>query len=309
MKFDKLIKPERLKKGDTIGIISPAGPVNSKKLEKGINYLKSVGFDIKLGRHIYGDMGYLSGTNDQRVSDLHDFFTDNSVKAIFCSRGGYGSLRILNLVDFELIKNNPKIFVGFSDITALENSILAKTGLITFYGPMVASNDNDEIDYSAYNTLLKIITSEEGKRKINISAANIVRSGYTTGLLVGGCLSVFSSLLGSDYLPDLRNTILFLEDVNEEPYRIDRYFNQLKLNGVFDKINGLILGEFTNCESEDYSTTVDDVINEFGERLDIPVLKNLSFGHIKGKITVPIGVRAAINTKDMFVSFDEDAVI
>jgi len=308
----KIIKPERLNIGDTIGIISPASPIFKEKLDKGINYLKNLGFNVKLGKHVYGERGYLSGTDEERASDLHELFSDNSVKAVFCSRGGYGSIRILKYIDFELIKKNPKIFVGYSDLTALEISMLVKNGLVTFYGPTVAEDFDNEIDYSGFDLLLKIISFETNAYKADISVHNIVKGGKSTGILIGGCLSVFSSLLGTDYFPDLKDAIIFLEDTNEEPYRIDRYLSQLKLCGVFNKACGLIFGKFTRCESKekDYKgPNVDEIIKDTASNLDIPVIKNLSFGHIKGKITIPVGIKATINTDKMYLSFDENAVI
>lgn len=312
MGLRKIIKPERLNIGDTIGIISPASPILKEKLDKGINYLKNLGFNVKLGKHVYGERGYLSGTDEERVSDLHELFCDNSVKAVFCSRGGYGSIRILKYIDFELIKKNPKIFVGFSDLTALEISMLVKNGLVTFYGPTIAEDLDNEIDYSGFDLLLKIISFETNSYKVDISDYNIVKEGKSTGILIGGCLSVFSSLLGSDYFPDLKNTIIFLEDTNEEPYRIDRYLSQLRLCGIFNKACGLIFGKFTHCESKekDYKgPNVDEIIDDTASNLDIPVIKNLSFGHIKGKITIPVGIKATVNTDKMYLSFDENAVI
>jgi len=308
----KIIKPKRLNIGDTIGIISPASPIFKETLKKGINYLKNLGYNVKLGKHVYGERGYLSGTDEERASDLHELFSDNSVKAVFCSRGGYGSIRILKYIDFELIKKNPKIFVGFSDVTALEIAILAKNGLVTFYGPTVAEDLDNEIDYSGFDVLLKIISSETNSHKLDISVHNVVRGGKSTGILTGGCLSVFSSLLGTGYFPDSKDAIIFLEDTNEEPYRIDRYLTQLKLCGIFNKACGLIFGKFTRCESKekDYKgPDVDEIINDTASNLDIPVIKNISFGHIRGKITIPEGIKATINTDKMYLSFDENAVI
>ena len=312
MRLKKIIKPERLNVGDTIGIISPASPIFKEKLKKGIYYLENLGFNVKLGRHVYGERGYLAGTDEERASDLHELFYDNSVKAVFCSRGGYGSIRILKYIDFELIKKNPKIFVGFSDLTALEISIFAKNGLVTFYGPTIAEDFDNEIDYSGFDLLLKIISSETNSYKVDISDYNVVKGGKSTGFLIGGCLSVFSSLLGTEYLPDLKDAVIFLEDTDEEPYRIDRYLSQLRLCGIFNKARGLIFGKFTRCESKekDYKGPyVDEIINDTASNLDIPVIKNLSFGHIKGKITIPVGIKASVNTDKMYLSFDENAVM
>jgi muramoyltetrapeptide carboxypeptidase len=312
LKIKDIIKPKRLKKGDTVSIISPASPISREKLERGISYLENLGYNVKLGRHIYAKKGYLSGIDEKRVSDLHELFCDNDVKAIFCSRGGYGSIRILDLVDYELIRRNPKIFIGFSDITALEVSIFTKTGLLTFYGPMIAPDSNNEMDFSAFDFLFKIITSQSSFYKINISNQNVVKKGRSKGILIGGCLSVFSSLLGTEYIPNLENAIIFFEDIDEEPYRIDKYLNQLRLCGLFDNASGFVFGKFVNCESRQKNykgPTVDEVINDIISNLKVPVIKNFDFGHIKGKLTIPMGIKATIDTDKLYISFDENAVI
>ena len=312
LKIKDIIKPKRLKKGDTVSIISPASPISREKLEKGISYLENLGYNVRPGKHIYAQKGYLSGIDEERVSDLHELFCDNDVKAIFCSRGGYGSIRILDLVDYELIRRNPKIFIGYSDITAIEVSMLAKTGLVTFYGPMIVPDSDNEMDLSAFDFLFKIITSQSSFYKIDISSQNVVKKGNSKGILIGGCLSVFSSLLGTDYMPDLEGAIIFFEDIDEEPYRIDKYLNQLRLCGLFDNASGFVFGRFVNCESrqENYEgPTVDDVINEIMSGVKVPVIKNIDFGHIKGKLTIPMGIKATIDTDKLYISFDENAVI
>ena len=310
MKTNSIIKPARLKRGDTIGVISPSSPVGMEELDKAVNYLKNLEFNINLGTNVFGRRGYFSGTDEERIADLYRLFTDTSVKAVICSRGGYGSSRILDGIDFEVIKRNPKIFVGYSDITALELAIFAKTGMVTFYGPMLAPEPDGEVDVSSLDNLLPILFSEKSGYKFEFVKENVITDGTASGILVGGCLSLFCSLLGSPYLPDLSGGLLFLEDAYEEPYRIDRLLTQVKLSGVFDKVNGVLFGNFSHCEArEEDSPTVDDVISEICSELTIPVIKNVPFGHIKGKITIPMGIEGTLDTEQRFFSFDERAVI
>ena len=310
MKTSSIIKPARLRRGDTIGVISPSGPVGMEELEKAVNYLKNLGFNINLGTNVFGRRGYFSGTDEERIADLYKLFTDTSVKAVLCSRGGYGSSRILDGIDFEIIKRNPKVFVGYSDITALELAIFAKTGMVTFYGPMLAPEPDGEVDVSSLDNLLPILSSQKGGYRFEFAKEDVISSGTASGILVGGCLSLFCSLLGSPYLPDLNDVLLFLEDTHEEPYRIDRMLTHIKISGVFNKVNGVLFGNFSHCEPREVgSPTVDNVINDIFYDIAIPVIKNVSFGHIKDKITIPIGIEGTLNTEQRFFSFNEPAVI
>ncbi|MFC1558937.1 LD-carboxypeptidase [candidate division KSB1 bacterium] len=182
--------------------------------------------------------------------------------------------------------------------------------MVTFYGPMLAQEPDGEIDISSIDNLLPILFSEKCSYKFEFLKENVINSGTASGILVGGCLSLFCSLLGSSYLPDLNGTLLFLEDTNEKPYRIDRMLTQIKINGILNKVNGVLFGNFSHCEpSSEDSTTVDNVINEICSDLEIPVVKNISFGHIKDKITIPMGIEGTLNTEQRFFSFDEPAVI
>ena len=299
-----------LERGDTIGVISTSSPVGYEELKAGVNFFKNLGFNTRIGRNVYSRSGSLSGKDNERISDLQEFFNDKSVRAIFCSRGGYGSIRLLDRIDYDLIKDNPKIFVGYSDVTALELAFFSKTGMVSFYGPMLSCEFNGETDISSLDKLLPVLLSEKENYKIHFTDEDVVNKGSASGILIGGCLSIFCSLLGGPYLPDLNGALLFLEDANEKPYRIDRLLSQVKMAGVFDKINGILFGQFSHCEpQEDNSPTVDDVISDICSGLTIPVAKNLPFGHIKDKITLPLGINATLNTDERFFSFDENAVI
>ncbi|MBD3290676.1 LD-carboxypeptidase [candidate division KSB1 bacterium] len=311
----KVNKPKALKKGDTIGVVSPASkPGNEEKYFKGIKYLEAEGYSVKLGRHNLSIHGYLAGDDDARVADLNDMFADPEVKAIICSRGGYGVPRILHRLDYELIRKNPKIFVGYSDITALNMGLLAKAGLVTFSGPMVAvemgQGINSYSEKSLWNSLTNTNGSIELKNPEN-KRLKIIKEGKAEGRLIAGCLSVFSAILGGSYVPDLEGAILVVEDVGEVPYRLDRYFAQLRLNGILDKICGLILGQFIDCvpdEDDTASLTTEEVIEDYTQDLRIPVIAQFAYGHGSVKLTLPVGVRAEMDTAEPIVRILENPV-
>jgi muramoyltetrapeptide carboxypeptidase len=311
----KYLKPKKLMKGDLIGIISPASAVDDDKLvQKGINYLEGLGYRTELGKNVGKVRGYLAGTDEERVKDIHQMFSNKKVKAIFCLRGGYGVFRLLDKIDYKLIRNNPKIFVGFSEITALQMAFLCKANLITFAGPMVASNFSNEISSYTKENFWRNITSNKKPRRIELlsnSSLSRIKTGEISGKLIGGNLSVFTSLLGTDYLPELKNKILLLEEINEPPYKIDRMFNQLKLNNVFKKLNGIVLGDFSDCtepSKNKKSLTLMEVWNDYFNSMKIPVVHSFPHGHIKDIVTLPIGSKIKINLKKNFVELTETGV-
>ncbi len=310
-----IIKPKRLKKGDLIGIISPASAPNDLfKIEKGVSYLEGLGYKVKVGKNTSTSHGYLAGTDDQRVEDLHEMFRDKEVKAVICSRGGYGSPRLLDKIDYKLIARNPKIFVGYSDITALQMAFLEKTGLLTFAGPMLAVDLYNSVSPFTEEMFWTLITSNKKFGRIEFPGNEKifpVVKGVAKGRLIGGNLATFLSLAGTQYFPDIRNKILLLEEVSEAPYRVDRMFNQLRLMGVFKKISGLILGAFTDCnesDSEKKTLTTGEVVADYVDKLDIPVVYNFMYGHIADKITVPFGAGMRVNASRSIIEITESVV-
>lgn len=305
------LKPQALKKGDVIGIISPASsPDDFSRIEKGISYLESLGYKVKLGKHIYKRFGYLSATDDERAEDLNKMFADREVRAIFCVRGGYGTPRILDKIDYNIIKRNPKIFVGYSDITALQLAIFKKTGLITFSGPMLAVDMYSDFDPYAEEFFWKILTAKSKKIEIkNPDGVELIvlRHGVATGTLLGGNLSLLASIIGTKFQPNFKDSILVIEDIGEEPYRIDRYLSQLKNAGILNRINGCIIGQFTDCVAKEpeKSLTLEQIFNDYFGSLKIPVVSNLSYGHIPRKITLPIGANVKIDTKRKSITIIE----
>jgi len=307
------LKPTVLKSGDTIGIVTPASQVRREKLENGIKYLKEKGYEIILGDHVYDEHGYLAGKDDDRINDFHKMFANPEVKAIISSRGGYGTPRILDELDYELIEKNPKIYVGYSDVTALQLAIWKHTGLVTFSGPMAAVEMGTGIDPFSEENLWPLIcgTQIDGFfSKTTDSPIEVLRPGKVKGTLLGGCLSLISSVIGTKHQPDFSGSILILEDIGEQPYRIDRYLSQLKSAGIFEQINGVILSKFIDCEEKEDEPTLslDEIFLDYFGSLSIPVIKNFLYGHVPKKFTIPIGVEVELNTDSQRVQLLEPAV-
>jgi muramoyltetrapeptide carboxypeptidase len=308
-------KPEKLNKGDLIGIISPASsPDDLTLIEKGINYIEKLGYRTLPGKNIRRTRGYLAGTDSERVDDIHQMFADKKVKAIFCLRGGYGAFRLLDEIDYKLIRNNPKIFVGFSEITSLQMAFLKKANLITFAGPMVIPNFSKDVSSYTEEYFWSTITSVKKTEKIILPEQHKflnVKRKKASGIIVGGNLAVFTSVIGTSYLPDLKDKIILLEEVSEPPYKIDRMLNQLRLNKIFKRAKGIILGSFTDCNEPDgkkKTLTTEEVLEDYFSKAEVPVIYNFPHGHIKDFVTVPFGINVKLNSSKGFVEFTENAV-
>jgi muramoyltetrapeptide carboxypeptidase len=309
----EIIKPERLKRGDVIGIISPSSRVSDKvKLDAGVSYFEKMGYRLKVGANAMKEWGYLAGTDEERVEDIHNMFLDREVKLIICLRGGYGASRLLDKIDYSIIKNNPKIFCGYSDITVLQNAFFHKTGLVTFAGPMAGVDFYKAISKFTERNFWKAVTSSE-PIKIDCPSGERLKSyknGIAEGRLVGGNLTLFSSLIGTEYMPDPEGKILFLEEVGEAPYRIDRMLNQLRLSGILGKVNGVILGSYTDCVENDpsrKSLDLEEVLGDyFIKNFHSPVIYNLNHGHITDNLTLPIGVNIRIDGNNCKIDYLEN---
>lgn len=297
------ILPNNLNKGDTIGIISPAGALKENNmLQAAVKYFENKGYKIKLARHVAEKKDYLAGEDKDRLFDFINMFEDSEVKAIICSRGGYGTFRLLENIDWNIIKNNPKIFVGYSDITALLNNFVEKSGLICFHGPLAASDFGiEEVNPYTEDTFWKIL---ERKAQIPCSLENPVNyecviSGQAEGILMGGNLSILCGLLGTPYFPNLTGKILLLEDVGEPLYKIDRMLMQLKLAGIFEQVAGILFAEFSEL-------TPVNLIKELTEGLNIPVGYGFAAAHGNQKATLPLGVRYNFNSADFKLEIAEN---
>lgn len=309
-----IIKPNRLRHGDIIGICAPASPPASEAtLNRGIVYLEKLGFRIELGKNVLRKNGYLAGSDKQRAADLNSLFANSTVKAIFTVRGGYGSHRILRLLDYNIIKRNPKIFVGYSDITAIQFALLAKCGLVTFSGPMVATEMSEKlsgkIEEQFWNCLMSTKPPSFIKGK-NGSITSIKKNKVVSGRLLGGNLSLITSLIGTPYFPICKNNILMLEEIDEKPYRIDRMLNHMKLAGVFDKIEGVALGDFSGCHPEKGkpSLTLSKVFRDTFQNYPFPIISGVPYGHIKASLPFPVGVKVRFNGDKNILEFLEAGV-
>lgn len=286
------ILPKKLNKGDTIGIISPAGAVKEPAmLEIAVKYFENKGYKIKLAPHICDKNNYLAGKDEDRLSDLINFFRDEEIKAIICSRGGYGVFRLLEKIDWSIIKNNPKIFVGYSDITALLNNFVEKSGLVCFHGPLAISDFGTEtINPYTEKVFWEVLEGNLSSFENPVNYECIIK-GQTEGVLAGGNLSILCGLLGTPYFPDLKNKILLIEDVGEPLYKIDRMLMQLKLAGVFEQVAGILFAEFSGLEPV-------DTIKELTKGLNIPVGYGFAASHSTQKATLPLGINYCFNSCD-----------
>ena len=283
-------KPPPLRPGDVIGVVSPAAAVDESALRTWVELIEQAGFRVRLGTSVLGRHGYLAGPDQERADDLHAMLRDPEVKAVIASRGGYGSGRLLPLLEPAELCDHPKIVLGHSDVTFLLNDLVRRAGVVTFHGPMVANFARRP------ETAAAVLAFLGGDRSAwHQPGREIVQPGMAEGRLVGGNLSVLVATLGTPYVPDTRDAILFLEDVNEKPYRVDRMLTQLRQAGVFDAVSGVVFGEMVDCTAgDDERVTVRDVIAEAFARAPYPVAFGLASGHGDGLVTLPLGVRVRL---------------
>ena len=291
--------PKSLELGDLVGIIIPsAATADEMEFVFAKEAVEALGFRVVLGEHLTQRRGHLAGFDNDRATDLNNMFANQEVKAIICLRGGSGAARILPLIDYENIKNNPKPLLGYSDITALHNAIYAQTGLITFHGPNGSGSWNS-FNVTQFNQMFlerKLVRFENEMKQgddlvIKENRIQTIFPGTAEGAIVGGNLTVLTALAGSPYLPDFKDKILFLEDVEESPYRIDRMMSTLLLMGILDQIKGFIFGQCTDCDpSSGYGTlTIKQILDDYILPLNIPAYRGAMIGHISEQFIVPIG--------------------
>lgn len=308
--FNKdILLPEALQEGDTIGIVSPASAIfESQPYEIAKESFEAMGLNVKFGKNVRKTYGHLAGTDAERAEELNEMFRDKSIKAIIALRGGSGAARILDKLDYEVIKNNPKIFIGYSDITALHLAIYEKTGLVTFHGPVAVSSWNSfSTDYLKRLLFQKeAITykNPENKGDELVQTKNrirVINEGTVKGKLLGGNLSVLTGIMGSEYFPgDWKGKILYLEEVGEKIYAVDRMMTQLQLGGVFDEISGFVFGKCSDCDpggSGYGSLTLEEVIDHYIKPLNIPAYSGAMIGHISDNVTIPNGIEAELNAQ------------
>jgi muramoyltetrapeptide carboxypeptidase len=314
-----IIKPPKLQSGDKIALVAPGSYISDAELQDSIKNLNDLGFETMYSDKILLQSGYFAGTDEDRAKDLMEKFSDKTVRGIVCARGGYGCSRILPLLDYSVIRTNPKALVGYSDITALLYGIYQKAGLISFHGPVGTSTFND---YSL-NNFKKVLMNPDNSSSFsnsisgddeNVYGVTTIVKGKRKGRLVGGNLSIMVSLIGTEFDVDYSNKIVFIEEVGEEPYRIDRMLTQMIQAGKFKNSAGIMMGIFRKCEVKEESAltsksfTLMEVLKDRFSSLKIPVVYGMSFGHVKDKFTIPFGALAELNADKQTFTLLERAV-
>lgn len=291
----KYLSPSPLKQGDMIRIIAPAGPVLSEDaIYRGKHHLETMGYRVSFGKNLFHSNKYLSDTDENRLSDLHNAFEDKDVNAIICARGGYGSLRLINKIDYDLIINNPKIFCGYSDITVLSLMFLKHSSLLTYSSPMIKGDFGAE-NVSQY-TMNNFVNTVVKRSVQTVKSLKVHNNGNCEGILWGGNLASVASLAGTDFIPD-DGFIFFAEDVNEPVYKIDKMFTQLMNIPKFKmNIKGIILGEFID---NGYPDQLNELFDEIASKLSVPTLSGFNITHDKEKLTIPVGGFAKIESDSL----------
>lgn len=282
-----------LQKGDTIGFAATSSGLEGRNPEPAINYFEKVlKLKVKLAPNLNKAYRYMAGTDEERAQALTDMYNDKEIKAIFTIRGAGGSLRMLSLLDYNSVKNNPKPLFGLSDVSSVQNAILSQTNNTCYTGFLPLYNINQEgINEEMAQHLDTVLFSDTH----HLQSGEAVIKGEAEGKIIGGCLSSFLFLAGTKFLPDFKDKILLLEDKGEKTFNVDLMFSQIKQLKNFDKLKGIVLGQFTNCPLvDDFDGTIDDCINDFVKELKIPVIKNFKYGHIQNSHIIPLGLPAKI---------------
>ena len=312
----RLLKPGHLQPGDRVGIVAPASaPPDPKAVDRVVCQVERLGFEPRLGRHARARLGFLAGGDRDRAADLMAMFADAGVKGIICLRGGYGAGRLLERLDYGLIRRHPKVLAGYSDITALHCALAARAGLVSFHSPMLNEGlGGRKFPAFSNQSFLRAVCVPEpagsvcdGYRRKTVS---IVRRGVAQGRLIGGNLSVLVTTIGTPFQPRFRNRILFFEDINEEPYRLDRLLTHLLNAGLLQQVAGVAVGVNRDCadpkasKRSEYRQSADDVLKERLRPLGVPVVTGLPFGHQPLNATLPLGVRARLdaNRGDLIIT-------
>jgi len=292
-----------LRPGARIGIVALSGPARRARVRRGAGILRKCGYSVAPGAHLFSRHGYLAGSDEQRAGDFNRMLRDPRIDGILFARGGYGALRLLPCLDWEALRRRPRLLIGFSDITAVLAAARTRAGVPGLHGP-TASTLAEPYRFHAPSFRAGLRGRLESLA-LRFGAASIVRSGEARGELAGGCLSLLASLAGTPYEPDLRGKILFWEDVNEEPFRLDRMLQQLRLSGMLRGVRGILVGKLTNCKPKGPSLRERDLLQEYFAPLGVPVVRGIPAGHCVHARSLPIGVQAHIDTRQRRVTFSE----
>ncbi len=291
-----LIKPQSLSSGDSIGIIAPASPISRELLQQGCLAIEHLGFKPVFYDSIFSEEVYFAGSHELRMRELHTMFSDPQIRGIFCARGGYGTNYLLPRIDMEIIRKNPKVFLGYSDVTALLTHFYDSAGLVTFHGPMV-TKDFAQPDGVDIHSLRSVLGGEPCN--FDTRGVEVLSEGEAEGVLYGGCLSMLAASLGTPYEVRPAGTLLFIEDIAAKPYQVDRMLTQLKYAGKLNDVRGIVFGEMVNCiQSPDQSYTLQEVVLMTLKELNIPMIFGLRSGHVsRSNITLPLGIRAKLRAQ------------
>ncbi len=319
-KQKNLLKPKRLEKGQTVGLITPGSYATEKAVQQAIENMDKLGLKVKMGKHVGKSYGFVAGTDQERLEDLHAMFSDDAVDVIWCIRGGYGCTRLLPYINYDLVRNNPKVFIGYSDITALHQAFFVAAGLISFHG----QNATGEMPEYAQAQIQKVLFREKKRWKIKLAEANkakaskdsnyattTLRAGKATGQLVGGNLTLIAAMAGTPYGMDATDKIVFLEDIGEKPYRIDRMLTQLLQSAHLNKAKGIALGIFNDCEAkpDELSLTLMETLKDRLMDLNVPFVHGLSFGHIEHQCVIPVGAYVELDANEQTIHLLESPVL
>lgn len=307
-----LQKPAALQSGDLVQIVAPASNLKAEYLARGVAELTALGFRVKYEPTILDKDRYTAGTDARRTRELMDAFTDTDVKAVWAARGGYGVMRLLAMLEEDLLRQHPKIFIGYSDMTALHLYLYRRFGWVTFHGPMAAKDlAGGPIHYDQM-TLLNALTRPKPMGEIVAMGTEVLQHGATvSGRLVGGCLSLLAAMMGTPDELDTTDAILFLEDTGTRPFQLDRMLQQLKLAGKLNTVRAIVFGEMSNCvQHVEQGYTLQEVLRDLTAELHVPVLFGLRSGHSEiGNLTLPLGVQATVDSERGTLRIDEAAVV
>jgi muramoyltetrapeptide carboxypeptidase len=295
----KRLAPPALSPGDRIGVAAPGGPIRPEALERGLSYLESRGFRPVLGRNLGRRHAYLAGTDRDRLDDLNALVGDDRIRAIWCARGGYGSGRIVADLDLDPLRRHPKALVGYSDITVLQSAVFKKLRLETFYGPLVSELGDPALFDEA--SLWRVVSGDGSDFVWPLSASSVLRAGSGEGPLVGGCLSLLVGLVGTPYEAPTDGAVLFWEEVNEEPFRIDRMLGHLRLAGRLRNLRGMVVGRLVGCTAKDARNDMplEEILETHLAGTAYPVVIDFPAGHCPAKTTLPLGRTVRLDTEAM----------
>ena len=312
----RLLRPKALRRGEVIGLVAPAGALwRPDRVEGCVRYLEGQGYRVEVGAHALRNDGAFSGTDDERLCDLNGMLRDPRIRAILALRGGYGTPRLLDQIDYAAVRRDPKIVVGYSDITALQMALYRKTGLVSFSGPLGAVEFASAPDPVTEESFWRLVTSRRTRGRLPLPDDEPLvtrQTGLGEGPLLGGCLSLVVALLGTPFSPDYRGAVVALEDVHEQFHRIDRMMTQLRLAGVLGRSTGLLLGRFTHTTAADPAHPFHDleaVWQSVLQGVTAPILAGFPYGHVPRKVTLPWGIPVRVDGKKQAVSLLESAVV